>query len=172
MSSKISALPNLSKVHDVDEFTLVSSGTNYRCGRDVILTAWDGDFVALQGYGSSVSILPSSEVQTQLATGAVLQITGPVTEYLNIVEGGSTVVFSAGDYDVTAAGRLTFTNGVSTIEFALVGSIVATAATGQRFDGTYYETSIGHWAGIPTLYSEAIRRLAMAVSGLLGGPIP
>lgn len=36
----------------------------------------------------------------------------------------------------------------------------------------YTPASPGHWNGNPTNYIDAIDRLAAAVSGLLGGPIP
>jgi hypothetical protein len=166
MSAKISALPSLAKVHSADLFTAVAAALNYSVTRDVIMTAWDGDFVALEGYSAFISIVPGGVIEVSFPAGATYSIIATATTVLTI-DASTNVLYNAQTFEVdTPVG--------SKIQMDALGNIAISALHGQQVSITYLEISVGIWggSGVPRHYDEAVRRLAAAVEGLLGGPIP
>ncbi len=57
-------------------------------------------------------------------------------------------------------------------EFTADGDVNFAARSGHDMNITYVAASPGDWAGTPTTDREALDRIASAVAGLLGTPIP
>jgi hypothetical protein len=169
MSSKISALTPASEVSIVDNFVIVQSAANFKCTKSQILSAHSGEPMTLIG--------PiTSELELDLAGGITLLETSGAT--ITIWD-GTTVFFgvdSSGtiNIDVPSGSQIVLTSNGTVLEMDPSGNFsIVVGGTGSA--SYFYRTTLGPgtWqTASPVTIEDAIERIAVAVAGLLGGPIP
>jgi hypothetical protein len=169
MSSKISALPAATFMANIDLLTIVQTGVNYKITRDLVLlgTGIDDMFLAVAN-GAGVYVDGVGEVALTVLAGHAFTIgdTAAATYFEVSIHGAVTIEALAGQtIDISC-------NGCQ-IALLAAGGINIFPNAGQHVVIGYEVVTSGVWAtSSPADFETAIARLAVAVRGLLGVPIP
>ena len=184
---KISAMPAATSVGNADLLPIVQGGVNKRATKILFLTQSTGEPIGLVGPGVAI-------IRIDSAGG--LQLTAEAGQPVQILVGTSGLYLSpSGDSVLQAslAHRLVLSSysglasvvatgtedlilsclGGGTLEFNHNAAIVMNPNVGSVINIAYQDGTVGAWAvGPPSTIREAVDRLATAVAGLLGVPIP
>jgi len=181
--TKISAFPAATNVVNADELPIVQTLVNAKVTRSLLLTGGTGEDIQVVSSLNQRVVLRTDTGQELISVddvfgcliigtfgislmdvgaSALIQLTGAGALNLNSTPGQAVTVGSYG----AANASMTMPGGA--------GPIVFTANQGMTCPFVIQAPgAVGNWAvGVPADYNLAINRLAAAVAGLLGGPIP
>lgn len=133
----------------------------------------------LAGGGSTVIDLPPGGGPTPAQVIALLSVSfaaGAVLSFEEVAEGnpeGPLSIPLAADLYAVSLGNITGPLSVNNQQIQAVGAPVDPSdAANKQYVDTYSPSTSGDWSGDPATVHEALDRLAAAVAGLLGGPVP
>lgn len=182
----IPSFPAATYVEGTDLLPIVQSGTDKKATRDELLTASPTSQIEITStVGGSILLDTTGAIFQESATGQTwgagdasgndMFWDGNGNFTINCqspTPGVWTVLFGAVSY-FQCDGSDNVTMQVAGNFYVLAGSagsIFASAANGWTI--TYHPVTPHHWSGPPTDLLSAVDRLAAAVAGLLGTPIP
>jgi len=152
---KISAMPDAPDMGELDLLTVVVGGVNYKITRNAFLTAKTGEAVILAGGTGMIAIFDDGSVEISGPPGA---------EFLLGFGSGSALRFKDDEIGIEFINRFSF---------ALNDGRSFDLEVGQPMFLSWDPVSPGNWApAVPDNVGDALERIATAVAGLLGGPIP
>jgi len=170
MSAKISALPTANTWAELtDFFPVVEGGANKKMFRGKFLSAALNESVIIQsdiGDGS-VEVSAAGDVWVVIAAGQLYTISRGTAQIVSISAAGdmTTTMESSCAWSVTANG--------SSFKIDSNGKVQIIANVMQPVEIDYKPWLGGaNWAFAPLFDKDAIDRLAAAVAGLLGTPVP
>jgi hypothetical protein len=166
MSKKISELAAATSIANADLLTAVQGGVNKRLTRAELFLGGATEAVTLSFNGASLMFSAGGQAILQGSAGNICQIAG--------FGGGAVWVDGAGGIRASALGGADMILQANSGSFQIdVAGNITVGGPGAVFVG-YVDGSGGSWggAGAPTNLGTAVDRLAVAVAGLLGGPIP
>lgn len=120
---------------------------------------------------TNITVVPNSgggtaSIALNVQNAGTFDLKWNTTDILNVSTGGIVNIAC-----VTGQ-KLFLKNGSAVISIVGSGGITLHDTSGSSAVVTYVAGTPGNWSGSPTDFSHAIDRLAAAVAGLLGGPIP
>jgi len=180
--TKISAMLACMDVKNADILPIVQAGANFKATRTQLLTAGIGEaiFVTANGMAAAVLCSPTNQNEVQVSDAFGVLIHGDLgvvmrdaltTWNITITAAGMITISSSGGANTmfVSGGPLasmTMNDATQIVTFVCVNGMICPFVI--QAPG-----AIGNWAiGVPADYNLAINRLAAAVAGLLGGPIP
>lgn len=164
MSSKISALPASAVVRKTDLFTFARPPGNFSVVQDVMLTAEPGAEIKLESDGGKFTIDALGDALVDVVDGFTIQIAAnPIFDI--DVTGNVSVSPPAGAF-------VSFIVDTASFVMDAAGNVQLIVVLGATLTLSYHPSTPGDWSGSPSHVWEALDRLAAAVAGLLGGPIP
>jgi hypothetical protein len=193
MSAKWSAFPNALKVLNADILASVQSGLNKQYTRPILFTAVSGEAMTLVSGNSSFGFDAFSQVHLNLQGPQFFEITFGVTSIFLLSASGAVEISSVAGQEIivqtngasltlgtsgtvnleSASGQaLTLDDQISTISMDGAGNMQVQCGPSGAIFMTYTPGSPGSWAGSPIDVWGALDRIAAAVAGLLGTPIP
>jgi hypothetical protein len=194
MSAKWSVFPVAPNVLNADILATVQAGLNYQTTRPVMLSAVPGEAIQLVNGLNILGIDAGGNcgcvcntpllLYLQYDSTLVFDVQNPGGVTLNALPGLPLSINCNGtNIFIDSAGALTITM-VAGQDLEILGSNAA-ALTMSAAGGTTLEDGLsgtcqvsyvpsvpGNWAGNPVGLADAVNRLAEAVAGLLGTPIP
>lgn len=167
MGTKISLETQVDEVQDLDDFVLARPPDNFKvqlAGLHYRETLGN----LFGGAGSWLNFTPLGNVEFVLSNlGTTYEFWWQSNLLVSIDVNGSIELSGVSGQTITLFGP-----GGSETTFASDGSISVVPFAGQTITIEGFIGSSGNWAGDPVHMWEAIERLAAAVAGLLGNPIP
>jgi len=91
-SEKISEMPALATLQNVDLIPVVQTFVNYTVTRPVLLTATSGEPIALEGNGAIIQIDDAGNITLQITAGNLFDITDTTVNYFSIDDTGAVVI--------------------------------------------------------------------------------
>jgi hypothetical protein len=166
MSSKISALPFASTVSDSDLLVIVQTAANKRTTRQQLFASAASEQMSFTSGSAGCGINNNGEVVLSVASGKKISllVNGQVVFE---VDAGGTVTVSG-----TAGGQANLSANGGLVNVDAAGNVALIPNAGQTVGIGYTPGAAGNWNVAPTDLLIAVDRLAAAVAGLLGGPIP
>lgn len=174
---KISAMTGASEVGNADDIPIVAGGANFKATRDQLLSAATGEHIFVTGVAGFTAGLQDSTTNNQINVSGSVGIMSCDT---SIVTGGPTRTTgiecdALDNINITLKDLATlFISDVGGNNFIIMdtntGTLNIQMNTGM--DGSITNLVAGNWAGTPGQLSDSFNRLAAAVAGLLGTPIP
>ena len=170
MSAKISALPTANTWAElVDYFPVVVGGVNMKIFRGKLLAAAAGEDIAIQSDIGDGAVYVSADGQVEIVIAAGQEYT------LKRGTASLVLVSAAGDMTTTMESSCAWSvtaNG-SSFKIDSYGKVQIIANVMQPVEIDYKPWYGGaNWAFSPLFDKDAIDRLAAAVAGLLGTPVP
>jgi hypothetical protein len=176
--TKISAMTSAATVLNADQIPIVTGGVNKRASKSAILSAAPGEPITIQGVAGQDSSLRNAggTAVIYVTSAAVANVLGANGFFIGwpgfavgigldglgaihiVPQFGAQVVIA---YPAVSVGGTFDTS---------TGQIVFVASNGMTCP--YLDGTGGAWAFAPAHYNLAINRLAIALAGLLGGPVP
>jgi len=166
-SKKISAMPSAASFEVVDYFPIVKALNNYKCTRDVFLTMTAGEYIQIGNASASIYMDDSPYLEVAVGGGGEMYFTRAGFQAFGVNTSGSiTIAAPAGQQiSIGSSGGSVVTKSTGIVEVKSAG--------GNSSYVSYKFSSALVWAGSsPIDMADAITRIATAVAGLLGGPIP
>lgn len=181
--TKISAFPAAANVVNADELPIVQALVNAKCTRQQLLEAGIGENITVKAQGlNSVSLESGMAGEKVVLDDTFGYVGNSVIGWITVITGtnGYIQLSSTGAVLISSHGggaNLVLSNAGTGQSIALTGAgaqIVFVSPAGVFIPFLIQAPgAIGNWAvGVPVDYNLAINRLAAAVAGLLGGPIP
>lgn len=169
MSSKISALPAAADIANADVVAGLRSGVNVKIDRPTYLTAKAGEAIALNSIVGKVEIDAAGRVTLLFTLGQLFQIKdSALVTYIEVGPTGTLNFQVPNGQSIDLTGSL---GGQILIDPS--GVVTINCAGGVSAEIDYFPATPGDWVGgNPVEMHIAIDRIAAAVAGLLGGPIP
>ncbi len=115
---------------------------------------------------NNASIAGVWAVEIDVASTGTFALVHGVTNILTVSAVGLTTL------SCVSGQKVTITNGTAAITIGTTGQVVIADSSAGGPKITFKATTPGNWIGSPTDNAVAINRIAAAVAGLLGGPIP
>lgn len=165
MSTKISALGAVSPVLDSYEFVVASAPDNYKCYLPDMLYR-DGDEKVFGANGSTVTFGATGEVALDLADDVELTVVSRGDTVFRF-DGSNIFIQPRGNGLIRIA-----TDGVPVMELDPSGPFFRVLNPSNNVEVSYAPGELNDWDGGPLLVHEALDRIAAALAGLLGVPIP
>lgn len=165
MSTKISALAPALPVLDSYEFVVAAAPDNYKVYLPDMLYR-DGDEKVFGANGSTVTFTAGGEVRWDLADDV---------EFTVISRGDTVFRFDGANFFIQPRGNGLIriaTDGVPVLELDPTGPFARLLNSGGNAEVSYNPGDINDWDGGPLMVHESLDRIAAAVAGLLGVPIP
>lgn len=167
-STAISDMTGATQVANADLLPIVSGGVNQQATKQLFLTGAAGESIVLLGCaGGTISVGTGGSVGMQANTGGVAAMGGGGGGVITCNALGSITIFEQTGQGITIGGG---SYGISigpsglTLGIPAMGNVTInwTAATPGNWGGT----------GPSSDLVSSVERIAVAVAGLLGGPIP
>jgi len=176
---KISALAAATDCANADLFVIVQGGGNKKLTKALLLTSGPSESLILKADAGSGVFLNTDSGDAQLSVSDNGDIGWHVEgNFLGVLTDGTDVdTFSGiagGGYQFEVSAVSTFiiiTQGAGQVMVDGVGNNFQVASF-AAINIEYLPATSGDWSGDPAWDREAIDRLAAAVAGLLGTPIP
>ena len=167
MSSKISALLSSGNVENGDDFVLARGAGNKKCGRTFFLTAISTEDIGFtHDSGSLVALKPNGHVWITTGSGGIFILSNSTSSFVVSLSDTNCA------FDFTGAGFVRFQNNAGTLQIDATGQVNLFASPGNVVAIQYVPTFPASWGAPATDVWLALDRLAAAVAGLLGFPVP
>jgi hypothetical protein len=168
MSKKLTELDETTEVENEAWLYIAQEDSQWKASKETFLSASTDEDLALVGLlGQQFSIGADGSITWGIPTIGTSELVDNEGNLFTIL--AADVAWNG----IGGAGcSLSWAIAGVTLEFTSSGDVHFSAAPGHDMNITYVASSPGDWAGSPATDREAIDRLASAVAGLLGTPIP